>query len=289
MPDPGQHPRLSLIISVYNNPPLLRKMLRAVAIQTRLPDEVVIADDGSSDEAVLAACDALLSLPCPVKYVWQAHAGFRLAKSRNNAVRETTGDILAFLDQDILCTRRYLELCTRNVRDSTFLVAWYNYLTAEQSTRVTDEAVDAGAYWHVLTRGQQWALKRQFIKEGFYRLAQRCLSYRVCRLKIRGGAFALTRRDFQRVDGFDESFQAWGYEDDDLGWRLNAAGVRGRNVFWRDYALHLYHPTSHRDRLANRAYYLRRRAEIAGGSIQAVRGLSNPLDGREYTVRTIRS
>ncbi len=280
--------RLSLIIPVYNNAHLLQKSVVALQGQTRVPDEILLADDGSSEDVPAAVSGALTSFSCPVRYVRQQHRGFRLAKSRNNAIRESTGDILVFIDQDMIYTSGYLAGFARHVCDGVFVVGAPVYLTETQSDRVTEDVIRAQAFESVLTTRQRRAHRRQFVKESFYTLMRRYLFDRTYRPKVRGCAFGVTRRDLLRVDGFDERYMGWGHEDDDLGQRLNRTGVAGRNVFWRNYALHLYHPSHHVGGSENRAYYVRRRAEIRAGDTLARRGLSDPLDGAEYEVRTLR-
>jgi len=71
------------------------------------------------------------------------------------------------------------------------------------------------------------------------------------------------RRDFEAVNGCDERFVGWGQEDDDLGLRLRAAGVRLESILDRTWSLHVWHPvdTSATPRWkdgVNVPYFLRR-------------------------------
>ncbi len=61
--------------------------------------------------------------------------------------------------------------------------------------------------------------------------------------RLTGGDFGVWRSDFERVNGFDERFVGWGQEDDDLGLRLRAAGVRLESVLDLTCSLHVWHPT----------------------------------------------
>ena len=81
--------------------------------------------------------------------------------------------------------------------------------------------------------------------------------------KLLGCHFSLFKEDAERVNGFDENFTGWGYEDDDFARRLYRAGVEPESVILQARALHLFHPseapktgTRHRDR-PNRAYFRR--------------------------------
>ncbi|MDY5240652.1 MAG: galactosyltransferase-related protein, partial [Alistipes senegalensis] len=55
------------------------------------------------------------------------------------------------------------------------------------------------------------------------------------------------RRDLVRVNGFDEGFEGWGYEDTELGLRLNNNGVHQRCMKFRGIVFHLHHKISSRD------------------------------------------
>ena len=85
--------KISLIISTYNRPEALRLSLMSVKVQTRIPDEVIIADDGSKESTRKLIKDFATKFPCPLLHAWQEDKGFRLAESRNNALRMAHGEI----------------------------------------------------------------------------------------------------------------------------------------------------------------------------------------------------
>jgi glycosyltransferase involved in cell wall biosynthesis len=269
---------VTVIITVYNRSDLLQKALLSVASQRLPPWELVVSDDGSDEDivGVLRRCRSWL--PCGVTYVGQPDRGFRLAKSRNNAIREATGDVLVFLDQDIVSTNGYLAVFGEEVRPGRFVVAYPVRLSEAQTELLSDEMIRAGCFESILTRAQLRKVRRQFVKDRLYHLGRRYFRLGGYRLKLRGGVFGVRREDIVAVDGFDENYQAWGGEDDDLGRRLYAAGLTGLNCFLGEYPLHLHHQ-AHHDQGArlNQPYARRRVREVRHGDILAVRGLSKPL------------
>jgi len=272
--------RISVILSAYERPDLLKLALLSIGHQTSLADEVIIIDDGSERDLAASVREYAASLPfASVKHVRQEDRGFRLARSRNNGIREACGDYIVFWDQDVVATRGYLGLFARHCRPREFLVALPVMMTEQQSGRIGPEMVVLGDYSGVLTGDQVKGIRRQYIKDMGYYYLGKVLRRNRCRPKLRGGYFGMLREDLLLVDGFDENYLGWGAEDDDLGRRLYRAGVVGRTVFRDEFPVHLWHP--HRtgaEDSPNLPYYNRRRKEIARGDYHAVNGLSNPLD-----------
>jgi glycosyltransferase involved in cell wall biosynthesis len=94
---------VSVIIPVYNGARYLREALESVFAQTYRPFEVIVVDDGSSDDSGKIA----QSFP-DVRYIHQANQG--VAAARNNGIEAARGEFLAFIDQDDLWTPEKLKL-----------------------------------------------------------------------------------------------------------------------------------------------------------------------------------
>src|SRR5206468_3035926 len=90
--------KLSLIISTYDQPTVLAKVLRGVSRQTRLPDEVFIADDGSGPRTRELIQQWKREVQFPVHHVWHPHDGFRKVILLNRAAAAAKGEYLIFLD-----------------------------------------------------------------------------------------------------------------------------------------------------------------------------------------------
>jgi glycosyltransferase involved in cell wall biosynthesis len=87
--------KISAIITTYNYSRFIPAAIESVLGQTRVPDEIVVVDDGSTDdtrEVVASYAER------GVRYVYQPNAGAGAA--RNRGLRETTGELVAFLDAD---------------------------------------------------------------------------------------------------------------------------------------------------------------------------------------------
>jgi glycosyltransferase involved in cell wall biosynthesis len=104
MPEDDTHETVSVIIPVYNAGRYLRETIESVLRQTRPPAEIILIDDGSSDDSPAIAA----SFGKAVRWLEQAHQGQAIA--RNLGIRTTTGSLLAFLDADDLWAANRLEV-----------------------------------------------------------------------------------------------------------------------------------------------------------------------------------
>ena len=75
--------RVSVIITTYNRPDALLLVLQSIESQIKLPEEVIIADDGSDDNTEKLITNYQESSSLNIIHSWQEDKGFRLAKSRN--------------------------------------------------------------------------------------------------------------------------------------------------------------------------------------------------------------
>jgi glycosyltransferase involved in cell wall biosynthesis len=263
------------------------KSLWSITSQSLAPDELIVTDDGSDEDIITAIQPIVRRLDCPVKFVSQRHQGFRLAKCRNNGAKYTSGDYLVFLDQDVVLNRTFLEICLKQRRERQFCVAYPVRLTADQSQLLTPEVIERGDWRGIVTEAQMRKIKKQYVKDNFYRVL-RALHLRRMGPKLRGNAAAINRDDFIAINGYDENYQGWGNEDDDLGRRLYAAGLRGKNPFYDEFPLHLFHPPHHQNGArVNSLYHTLRSKAINRGEFRCEFGFDNPLDNEEIVVMTL--
>jgi glycosyltransferase involved in cell wall biosynthesis len=256
--------KLSVLSTVYNRPRHAAFLLRALALQTRRPDEVVLADDGSDPPALRAMEEAAAVAPFPVRIARQAHEGARRSASRNLAIREATGDYLVFFDCDMAPLPDALAVHASLARPRRVLEGNRFFLDKETTERLFSlDTLPPEELEAAFARGDGAEARAA---EAAHAKAMRWRKWHLARPhkpKLLGCHFSLFREDAERVNGFDENFKGWGYEDDDFARRLYRAGVEPASVILRARALHLFHPSDapqtvlrHRDR-PNRAYFRR--------------------------------
>jgi glycosyltransferase involved in cell wall biosynthesis len=105
--------RLSVVIPTLNEATTLPLLLETLADQTRPPDEIIIADAGSQDETVA------LALARGVRVV----RGGRPGAGRNAGARAATGDILLFLDADVLPGADFIKRALDEFEGAGYAVA----------------------------------------------------------------------------------------------------------------------------------------------------------------------
>jgi glycosyltransferase involved in cell wall biosynthesis len=99
--------RVSVIITVFNEGPAIHRLLDSLAAQTRLPDEVVFVDGGSTDDTVsilqAAADDGRLPLSILVE------PGANISRGRNVAIAASSGDVIASTDAGVWLSPDWLD------------------------------------------------------------------------------------------------------------------------------------------------------------------------------------
>lgn len=106
---PPPHPRVSVILPVYNRAASLAPALDSVLAQAMPPHEVIVVDDGSTDDIMAA----LAPYADRIRLIRQDNAG--VAAARNTGLAAATGDWIAFQDSDDLWTPGHLEAVARDL------------------------------------------------------------------------------------------------------------------------------------------------------------------------------
>ncbi|MCD6376534.1 MAG: glycosyltransferase [Caldisericaceae bacterium] len=269
---------ITVIVSVFNRLDYLRKALLSIQAQSVLPAEVVVTDDGSSEPVVDFLRELAPRFDFKLKLALQQDLGFRVARCKNNGVRIAQNEFLIFWDQDVVGARDYIKTYWDFRKQRHFLVSYPVRLDEQQTNYLTEEDIQACRFDHLLRPEQMAKIKKQYRKDRFYYFLRKFILKNDTRPKLRGGFFSVCKTDLIRVNGFDENYQGWGNEDDDLGRRLYASGVVGLNPFYDQFPIHLYHPPHHQNgERVNQQYYLQRQREIKEGKFKAEYGLDHTL------------
>lgn len=226
--------RASLIVTTYNRPDALALVLDSIFHQRVLPDEIVVADDGSGDETrrlidVYAGKSAV-----PVLHAWHEDRGFRAARIRNIAVLKSTGDYLIFLDGDMVVHRRFVDSHLRARREGCFLHGKRAMLSDGLTHEVLERKTHRIPPWLPGVRMRVRAIHCD-------PLAALC-SYRSKDwFGTQSANLSCRREDFYNVNGFNIEFEGWGLEDSELALRLMRSGLQKIELRFCAAAFHLAH------------------------------------------------
>lgn len=235
-------PRIAVVVATYNWPAALDRVLSALADQTYGAFEVIVADDGSGPDTADRIQRWTERAPFPVRHVWQADEGFRAAAIRNRAVAATEAEYILFLDGDCVVRPDFLARHSALASHGHFVAGNRVLLSREFSERVLEQQLDVSTWSH-----RRWISER--LSGGLTRwlplLRLPPGSWRDRAPRAWEGAktcnLGIWRNDFLAVNGLDERYTGWGYEDSDLVIRLIRNGVRRREGRLGTTVLHLWH------------------------------------------------
>ncbi|QNM14470.1 glycosyltransferase [Fusobacterium hominis] len=257
--------KISVIIPVYNRMEHLRALFICLINQKRKPDEVIIADDGSSQKIYDFIGDLFDKCNFTIKHVYQVDKGFRKTRSINNAVRISSGELLIFCDQDLIFGDDYIDTIYKNIKENIFLMG-RAYCLSEDKKNYILEKLEYENYDNIVKdiipaeykMTIDKMLKRDKLRRILYEIG---INKRG--IKLVGMSVAILKKSFIKVNGYDELYIGWGNEDDDLGNRLHAAGIKGKELKTAKLQMHLWHysdPTKKGKQ--NEDYYNKRKNEI---------------------------
>lgn len=260
----GASLRVSLVITTYNWREALAVVLASALGQTRLPDEIIVADDGSSDGTGELVREIAKQAAVPVHHSWQEDKGFRAARSRNRAIASATGDYVILIDGDIILDRHFVADHLAAARQG-FFVQGGRVLLDERKTGegLAHREMNLSFFASGLANRKN-TLRSKLLSRFFS-----CEAYGLGGIKTCN--FAFFRSDALAVNGFDEDFEGWGREDSDFAARLLNYGIRRLNLRFQAVAFHLYHPVQSRGRLQSNDAILAR--TVANHLIWCVNGV----------------
>jgi len=242
-----QHKKVttSLNISTYNWPEALNLCLLSVKALKALPDEVIIADDGSTDSTRQLVEKFQADFPVPVKHVWQPDEGFQLAKIRNKGIAASSGDYIIQIDGDLILHPKFVADHIAFSRKGTFTGGSRVLLSKEYSeTLLRSEKINVR-----LLNGHTTNKLNGFRSPRLTRyLSDR---YKINDIySLRGCNMAFWKEDLLKVNGYNEELTGWGREDSEIAMRLINKGINKRTLKFGGIAYHIYHKESGKEKLA---------------------------------------
>jgi glycosyltransferase involved in cell wall biosynthesis len=246
--------KASVIISTYNQPKWLEKVLWSYELQTETNFEIVIADDGSSSVTKALIDHFIKHSKLKIKHVWHEDSGFQKTIILNKAIVETTSDYLIFTDGDCIARKDFVEAHLRLRKKSAILSGGYFKLIESISNSITKRDIENqncfDSKW-LVNNGQKRTFKNnKLTSEGFK--AWFLNTFTPTKATFDGMNASGWKDDILKVNGFDERMK-YGGEDREMGERLMNNGIKFIQARYSLICVHLYHsrPYKNHDDIAN--------------------------------------
>ena len=230
----------ALLISTYNWPESLNLVLKSVLRQSVLPNEILIADDGSKNETKQLIEDFQKKCVIPIKHFWQEDNGFRKAKILNKAVAGTAVDYIIQVDGDCIMHSKFVEDHLSASKKGSYLYgSRVNILPDSVIDVFSNQTIDYHAFSREI-KNKTRTLHIPFFSS-FYKMHQGISK------KFRGCNVSFWRQDFIDVNGYNEDYEGWGREDSDLVIRMGNKGVKAKRLRYAGIVYHIHHTINSKD------------------------------------------
>lgn len=239
---------ISVIISTYNSPEWLAKVLHGYNNQTYQNFEVVIADDGSKQETIDLIEAFKKEVFYPITHVWHEDNGFQKSQILNKAIVNCQAEYILMSDGDCIPREDFVEVHIREREIGYFLSGGYFMLPMDISKAITKESIMNGDCFNVT-----W-LKSHGLKPSFKNNKLTAKGFKSWFLNAitptnaswNGHNASGWKKDIVTINGLDERMQ-YGGQDRELGERLMNLGIKGKQIRYSAVCIHLDHPRGYKN------------------------------------------
>lgn len=233
---------ISLIVTTYNNTPFLNLCLKSISELIVMPMEVIVADDGSTDDTKKLINSYKNKISVPLHHVWHEDKGFRLAEIRNKGIRSAKGEYIICIDGDLILNPYFVYDHAKMSRPKTLLQGTRGMLSedvtgrliADNNTEIKFFSNDIRGGFKTI-RAPRLSLLFNFIIRNKYPKAY-----------AKGANMSYYKEDVLAVNGYDQYFMGWGHEDADFNLRMMNNGIKRKFLKQCAVTYHLYHGENHR-------------------------------------------
>lgn len=235
---------VSVVITTYNNPSALRRVLESLSGQKTFPQEVIVADDGSGPDTAELAERFARSAPFPLHHVWQEDQGFRAARIRNEGVKKSSGDYIVFLDGDCIPTKYFINDHLALAEKGFYVQGKRVEVEKEVSPYFDDSHANSPRTLILMALSRQIRNSHHALRVPFFPTLKN-RGYK----GVKSFSMGLFKNDILAVNGFNEDFVGWGKEDSEFAARLYNYGLKRKIHPFIAVCFHLWHPKNTRESL----------------------------------------
>ncbi len=226
----------SLIICTYNWHDALALVLSSVVSQSMLPDEIIIADDGSDESTAKIIKKYSEILLIPIIHSWQEDIDCRIPHSRNRAIAKSKFEYIIMIDGDTVLHQDFVKDHKKFARKELYIQGSRVLLQSDFTKDIFKEGVfKKPSFFAKDAKNKLNMLRIPFVSKmiSFYK------NQNINR--IRGCNFSIFKDEIFKVNGFNEEITTWGREDSEFVQRLFNIGVQKQQLKFSGIQYHLYH------------------------------------------------
>lgn len=236
----GDSMSVALLVTTYNWPEALKLVLESVLRQNILPDEIIIADDGSGEPTRAVIESFKRSTTIPVKHFWHPDEGFRKTIIINQAITGTASDYIIQIDGDIVLHENFVKDHISEAEEG-YYIRGSRVLLPEDKTRYF---LRSGEFENVTAFGR--GVKNRFNALRIPFLAPLLIKKSKRSRNLIGCNCAFWKEDFLKVNGYNNELKGWGHEDIELAARFINSGLSQKKIKMKAVCYHLHHPFNDR-------------------------------------------
>lgn len=234
--------KTALLLSTYNWPEALALILKSIKAQTQLPDELLIADDGSKAETKALINAFIGEASFPVRHIWHEDNGFQKSIILNKSVAATDADYIIQVDGDCILHKRFIADHIAFAKANQYL---YGSRVNIKEAYVPNVLVEGKITFNLFSK----EIKNKMRTVHSPVLSSLYAPQKNISKKLRGCNVSYWREDFLAVNGYNEDMTGWGKEDSEFILRLVNSGIMGRRLRYRGIVFHIWHKISSKNRL----------------------------------------
>lgn len=235
--------KTSLIITTYNWPKALELTILSCFKQSILPNEIIIADDGSDESTAQLIKELNKKLLVPIIHSWQEDKGFRAAESRNKAIVKAQFDYIIIVDGDMILDKDFIKNHLNNSLKNYFIQGFRVLINEQLTDELLNKNITTITFFAKGIKNRKNAINNDFLAKIFRKKSNSMRGIKTCNMSF-------WRKDLLKINGFNQDFIGWGREDSELVARLYNSGIKRLNVRFNCNAYHLFHVENDRKMLA---------------------------------------
>ena len=225
---------ISLIVTTYNRPEALILVLKSIELQTLIPSEVIVADDGSYEKTKNLIFDFSLQTDLDITHSFQEDLGFRAAEARNKAISMSKGDYIILIDGDVVLHPEFIADHLKNSKFGYFIQGSRSLLTEKKTKDAISRQQLVFNFLSIGMNNRFNSIRSNFLSKFFSFKENYLKGIKTCNMSF-------YKKDFISVNGFNHEFKSWGREDSEFIVRLLNKGINRITLKFSAIQYHLWH------------------------------------------------